>query len=65
MAFIRELARKLGNLISQVHNVRKDNGPKASAANKVKPLSFIIWEVGKSSMNIRVPLEKPDTPSKY
>lgn len=42
MAFIRELARKLGNLISQVHNVKKDNGPKASAANKVKPLSFII-----------------------
>lgn len=42
MAFIRELARKLGNLISPVYNVRKDNGPKARAANKVKHLSFII-----------------------
>lgn len=65
MAFIREVARKPGNLISQVHNVRKDNGPDSSSANKVKPLSFIIWEVGKSSMNVRVSLEKPDTLSKY
>lgn len=65
MAFIRDLARKLGNLISQVHNVKKDNGPKASAANKVKPLSFIIREVGKPSMNVRVSLEKPDTLRQY
>lgn len=42
MVFIREPFRKLGNLISQVHNVKKDNGPKASPVNKVKPLSFII-----------------------